>query len=166
MIVIEKFLDEKLFKAIGGSPFWGDPSFYWHNMELDNSIGSSIVREIAARFPMKDVVGFEYWPSILTPDTNKDGYALEVHVDKDEILYERTGEIVYPLWGAILYWCEDVEGGELRYWLSKDEFQDVPPVSNQLIVLDPTAPHGVLEVSAGVRRALTINFWDHVPNLS
>jgi len=168
MIVIENFLDQELFSAIGASPFWKDSSFYWHLIDqLDNTIGSSVVREIARRFPMKGVMGFEYWPSILTPDVPVvDGFHLEVHVDKDELLYQRTGEIIYPLWGAILYWCEDVEGGELRYWLSKDEFQDIPPASNQLIVLDPTAPHGVLEVSAGVRRALTINFWDHIPTLS
>ncbi|MFZ9079262.1 MAG: 2OG-Fe(II) oxygenase [Alphaproteobacteria bacterium] len=172
MLVIENFLDKELFSAIGASPFWRDPSFYWHSIdELDNTIGSSVVRELASRFPMKDVVGFEYWPGVLTPDTpveTTDGvkYHLDIHVDKDELLYSRTGEMVYPLWGAVLYWCEDVEGGELRYWLSKDEFQDIPPASNQLIVFDPTAPHGVLEVSAGVRRALSINFWGHIPTLS
>jgi hypothetical protein len=180
LIVIDNFLkDGRAFKALSSSPFWGDPSFYWHLMsDLDNGIGSYVVSciletELARRFPFENVLGFEYWPGVFSPaDTHieqgsdGDSYHLPIHVDKDENLYRATGEIIYPLFGAILYFLDSpIVGGELKYWTSKDDFVLVEPANNMLIMLDPTMPHGVREVKMGTRRSLTINFWDHVPEL-
>jgi len=101
-------------------------------------------------------------------DVGIDGdlYHLDVHVDKDENLARATGEFVYPLFGAILYFLEgDIEGGLLKYWVDEHTFKYVEAKNNRLIVFDPSQPHGVTEVTKGLRKALSINFWDHQPHL-
>ena len=180
MIIVDDFLkDEKALLAISSSPFWRDPAYYWHLMsDLDNGIGSYITSriletELADKFPFEKALGFEYWPGVFSPDDDvvdvgEDGdlYHLDIHVDKDENLARATGEHVYPLFGAILYFLDSpIVGGELKYWTSKDEFVTIEPKHNRLLMLDPTVPHGVREVKLGIRRALTINWWDHQPHL-
>ena len=167
--VLDNFLAPKLYNAISSSPFWLDPSFYWHDMNLDQSVGSHIVAALqkVQGTPFDAIIGFEYWGSTFSTDdehvcTGEDGasYHLDIHVDKDEILHRETDEFVYPQWGAIVYWCDEVEGGEFRYWKDSHTFVDIKATSNRCVILDPSKPHGVLEVTSGIRRAITINFWD------
>ena len=182
MIILDNFLqDEKAFESIAYSPFWADPGYYWHLMSgLDNGIGSYVVsrmveeQSIMNAYPFEKALGFEYWPGVFSHDDegavdvgiDGDLYHLDVHVDKDENLARATGEFVYPLFGAILYFLEeDIEGGLLKYWVDEHTFKYVEAKNNRLIVFDPSQPHGVTEVTKGLRKALSINFWDHKPHL-
>lgn len=175
MIIFDNFITQKKhFESISKSPFWEDQSYYWHSMDnLDKGIGSWVVQKIlqtSARnfFPFEKACGFEYWPGVISHedellDVGIDGenYHLNIHVDKDEILYEETGEFSFPLFGAILYFLEeDIEGGLLRYWVNEHTYQDIECKNNRLIVFDPSCPHGVTQVTKGVRKALSINFWE------
>ena len=70
-----------------------------------------------------------------------------------------TKELAYPMFGAILYFGnEDVEGGLLRIW-EKEEPEEIEPIHNRLVVFDSAKPHGVTEVTKGIRKSIAINFW-------
>jgi len=181
LIIVDHFLqDERAFKAISSSPFWRDPAYYWHSMsDLDNGIGSYIVKQILEKqrireeFPFERAVGFEYWPTVLSEDDDiidigEDGdlYSLDIHVDKDENLARATDEYVYPLFGAILYFLDlPIEGGNLKIWKDKNTYQIVEPADNRLVVFDSSKPHGVLAVKKGLRKSIAINFWENQPHL-
>jgi len=181
LIIVDDFLqDERAFKAISSSPFWRDPAYYWHFMSgLDNGIGSYLVSRILQLpnmmelFPFSKALGFEYWPTVLSADDDiidigEDGdlYSLDIHVDKDENLARATGEYVYPLFGALVYFLdEEVEGGNLKYWKDEHTYKEVEPKNNRLIVFDSSKPHGVLAVKKGLRKSIAINFWENQPHL-
>ena len=174
--IIDNFLtDEKVVHSINYSKFWEDKSFYFRKADFTGfekvnskeSIGSYIVErmleepEIVETYPCYSAYGYEYWPTVLLPgmDTHKqeDGavYSLDIHSDYDVVKYNETGELSYPLFGAILYFGnEDVEGG-----LLKVENKEIEPIHNRLVVFDSAQPHGVTEVTQGIRKSIAINFW-------
>jgi hypothetical protein len=181
IIVIDDFLqDTKALRSISKSPFWRDPAYYWHLMTgLDNGIGSYIVSRIVEQqdllnaWPFEKALGFEYWPTVLNDDDDilevgEDGdiYSLDLHVDKDENLARATGEYVYPLFGALLYFLDsEIKGGLLKIWIDDHTYKMIEPKDNRLIVFDSSKPHGVTAVQKGLRRSIAINFWDHQPHL-
>jgi hypothetical protein len=146
---------------------------------LDNGIGSYLVSRILEVpnvmdiFPFKKALGFEYWPTVLSGDDDhvdvgEDGdlYSLDIHVDKDENLAEATGEFVYPLFGALIYFLdEEVQGGNLKYWKDAHTYKEIEPQNNRLIVFDSSKPHGVRAVTKGLRKSIAINFWENQPHL-
>jgi len=175
VIVIDNFLtDDKALQAINYSKFWEDKSFYFRKADFNGfekvdskgSIGSYIVErmleesEIVENYPCYSAYGYEYWPTVLMPgmDTQEeDGqvYSLDIHSDYDVVKYNETGELSYPLFGAILYFGnEDVVGGFLQV-----ENKEIKPINNRLVVFDSAKPHGVTEVTKGIRKSIAINFW-------
>ena len=181
MIVIDNFLtDPKAVQAINYSKFWEDQSYYWNefkwkqpNTEADaNSIGAYIVERMMQdealldAYPFYSVVGFEYWPTVLLPgmdlESEEDGtYSLNIHTDFDLARYKTTGEVKHPSFGCVMYFGnEDVEGGELRVWeYDSDIYESIEPKNNRLVVFDSHKPHGVTEVTKGIRKSIAINFW-------
>lgn len=186
MLVIDNFIsDQEALHSINISPFWEDNSYYWKAMDMKwrqrwealeekkGSIGEYLVNlildhpEVVDKFPVYSPVGFEYWPTILMAgmdlQTEEDGiYSLNIHTDFDLAKYKTTGEVKYPLFGAIVYFGnEEVEGGELRVWETNDitNFATVKPINNRLVVFDSHKPHGVFEVTKGIRKSIAINFW-------
>jgi len=176
LIVIDNFLtDPKAVNAINYSKFWEDQSYYWTELtevQDSNSIGAYIVErmmqdeELLEAYPFYSIKGFEYWPTVLLPgmdlEPEEDGtYSLNIHTDFDLLLYKTKGELRHPSFGCIMYFGnEDVEGGELRVW-EKDEYtyESVSPNHNRLVVFDSHKPHGVTEVTKGIRKSIAINFW-------
>lgn len=182
MIVIDNFLtDENAVRSIQNSPFWQDPSFYWRKMDFDgwkdinqkdSSIGSYIVErmlqesKLLEEFPFYSALGYEYWPTVLGPESERDEgedgdyYSLAIHADYDVVKAVETGEMAFPMFGAIMYFGnEDVEGGLLKIWRNENEYAVIEPKHNRLVVFESHNPHGVTAVTAGVRKSIAINFW-------
>lgn len=183
MIVIDNFLTEpSAVVAIDKSPFWEDKSFYWRKLDYKGweeygedkatTIGSYIVdrmlqeESIVNEFPMFSAIGYEYWPTVLLPgmdvdeDENGDRYSLAIHADYDVVKAVETGELSFPMFGAILYFDNhNVEGGLLRVWENENTYREVEPVHNRLVVFESHKPHGVTEVTRGIRKSIAINFW-------
>ena len=117
--------------------------------------------ELFDEYPFYSAYGYEYWPTVLMPgmdtDTDEDGevYSLAMHCDYDVVKYNETGELSYPMFGAILYFGNhDVEGG-----LLKVEDKSIEPIHNRLVVFNSAKPHGVTKVTKGIRKSIAINFW-------
>lgn len=183
MKIIDNFIsDPKVLASINTSPFWEDDAYYWNEFKWNQSyqsmqdskptIGSYIVAKmmeeswLTEEYPFYSASGYEYWPTVLvkgmSTEEELDGtYSLNIHTDFDVVAYKTTGELKYPLFGAIMYFGnEDVKGGELRVWENNDdEYQTVLPKNNRLVVFNSHRPHGVTEVTEGVRKSIAINFW-------
>ena len=180
MKVIHNFLtDEQAVSKINFSKFWEDKSYYFRKLDFkgfedygtNNTIGSYIVERMLQdsslldEFPFYSACGYEYWPTVLLPgmetSTGEDGdsYSLDVHSDYDVARYMKTGEVKFPMFGAIIYFGnQDVEGGCLRVWEGL-EYKEVSPTHNTLVVFDSSKLHGVTEVTKGIRKSIAINFW-------
>lgn len=180
MIVIDNFLtDEKAVHNINYSKFWEDKSYYFrkadfkgfNTFEEKSTVGAYIVNrmlqesELIEAFPFFSAYGYEYWPTVLMPgmepeiEFDHESYSLAIHSDYDVAKYMKTGELCYPMFGAILYFGnEGVEGGKLRVWESVD-YEEVDPIHNRLVVFDSSKMHGVTEVTKGIRKSIAINFW-------
>ena len=182
MLIIDNFLtDPQAVASIDNSPFWEDKSFYWRKFDYKgwetyskskSSVGSYIVDrllqedQLVSTFPFYSAAGYEYWPTVLMPgmdlDTSESGtkYSLAVHSDYDVVKAMETGEMSFPLFGAILYFGNSqVEGGLLRVWENETTYREVEPIHNRLVVFYSHMPHGVTEVTKGIRKSIAINFW-------
>lgn len=181
--IIENFLtDSKVVHNINYSKFWEDKSYYFrktnykgfNTYEKKDTVGSYIVARmleepgLVGQYPFYTAYGYEYWPTVLLPgmetetDDSGEVYSLAPHSDYDVVKYMETGVLSYPMFGAILYFGnEDVEGGKLRIWNSVDmnEYKEIEPTHNSLVVFDSAKVHGVTEVTKGIRKSIAINFW-------
>jgi hypothetical protein len=178
MLIFDNFItDTKVLKGITNSPFWERKSFYWNDAlfnkdkERTNGIGEFLVEQMLAHpiiskeYPFDRAAGFEYWPTVTTKNSISEDcdYSLDVHTDFDILRYETTGEVVHPLFGAIIYFGnQDVEGGTLRSWEEDDDeiCKLVEPVNNRIVVFQSDKPHGVTSVTSGIRKSIAINFWE------
>jgi hypothetical protein len=96
----------------------------------------------------------EYWSNIMCP-----GDQLRVHFDKDEVLYQATGEVVTPLFSTVYYLDADgVVGGELEL-----QGRTISPRSNRAVVFSGHLQHRVRPILDGVRRSFVFNGWAHRP---
>jgi len=103
--------------------------------------------------------GFEFWGNTLHSFKSKD---LGIHKDKDESLFERTGEIITPDFGAVYYPSPmDYDGGYLEIYNedSFDKVERLAPVQDRLVMFDPSYYHRVTPIYNGVRRAFVVNLW-------
>jgi len=183
--IIDNFIaDPKVLRAIDLSPFWEDQSYYWKgfawrqrykdltNDAWEKSIGGCIVNlmmqdsQLLEEYPFYSAAGFEYWPTVLMAGMDlqdeEDGtYSLNIHTDFDIVAYKKTGKLTHPLFGAVMYFGnEDVEGGLLKVWEENDDtYHTIEPKNNRLVVFNSHRPHGVTEVTKGIRKSIAINFW-------
>lgn len=106
---------------------------------------------------VSNVIGAEEWshnPSL--------GSLPEGHYDKDEDLYERTGELLYPVCSCIWYLnVKNLVGGNLIV-----EGKEIVPKTNKLVLLKPRTWHDISEYKRGTRVGLYVNFWDKALNIA
>jgi hypothetical protein len=95
------------------------------------------------------MIGSEYWANYST--------RLDWHVDKDEKLYQMSGNTECPLCSIVYYADIDMVGGNFV-----TETMSVQPVTNRMIVFSPGLVHGV-ESFTGKRLAVAINPWANKP---
>ncbi len=99
-------------------------------------------------------------------------FSLISHFDKDEKLWNETGQVVTPKLGTIFYPdpCNDeIEGGYLKIWKTHDlnfdaGYELIEPKFNRLVIFDAGQLHAVTPVTKGIRKAIAINLWDEAPS--
>jgi len=147
---IAKVFTEKSFK-----PF----TVRWHTLPSKSFYQNKILQEIKNDFTdLSSAVGIEEWHQ------DADWFLPEEHIDKDETLYETTGEVKLPLCSAILYLrVENLVGANLK--LVRDNVE-VTPKPGTLVLLSPGLLHSITDYESGKRISLNMNIWDSPPIIS
>jgi hypothetical protein len=178
ILAIDNFIkDQRLLKDIASDPtFFKDPGVYywwngWWNSE-PRTVKQRLIDYIwADNCPINtkySLSGFEYWTGIQTanPDMGFNNN-LSGHYDKDEELFEQTGQIVRPIIGTVYYpEQEEFEGGMLEiYTKGVDKAPEmIYAKPNRLIIFDAGKHiHTVTPVTSGTRKAIAINLWQSEP---
>ena len=100
-------------------------------------------------FDFSKIVGYEFWGQ----NNTKPG---TWHYDKDEKLYSKKKELVFPVCSTIFYLeVSDLVGG--RLFVENDV---ITPRTNRLVLFPPGKYH-TIEDFTGKRVSLLVNPWDH-----
>ena len=168
MIIIDNFIEDKnlLDRIDKDETFFGpNGNFMWWDgwwSSPANTIKKELIEHIwRYNDPTRgyQIEGFEYWTGVYGPSKpNKD---LGTHLDKDELLYKETGELVSPIIGTVYYPKNvDFEAGYLEIE-SGGEVARIKATYNRLIIFPAgDHPHRVTQVTSGTRYAIAINLWD------
>jgi hypothetical protein len=168
MIIIDNFIEDKnlLDRIDKDETFFGpNGNFMWWDgwwSSPANTIKKELIEHIwRYNDPTRgyQIEGFEYWTGVYGPSKpNKD---LGTHLDKDELLYKETGELVRPVIGTVYYPKNvEFEGGYLEIE-SGGEVERIKATYNRLIIFPAGHhPHRVTHVTSGTRYAIAINLWD------
>ena len=79
------------------------------------------------------------------------------HYDKDEEVYDKSGELIFPLASCIIYIdIEELHGSSLVLCDCKTE---ILPRSNMIVKLNPGVLHKVTPYISGKRLSLNWNLW-------
>lgn len=155
----------------GSQTHWYDkenpPSTIWEYVAIQMWHNQPFLKD-------EDFAGFEIWCNILTAEG-----PLTWHVDKDQVLYERSGgsRLSLPLYGSVWYgYPHDFEGGflELTNWDTGTWNEDMgePHLSsierieaeyNRLVVFNASKFHRVSPIHNGARVTLAVNVWKERP---
>lgn len=176
--VFDNFLDEELLNEIKNDPtFFQDPGryYYWKGGWWENETNTLKKRLIEAIWgascPLSGsfyIDGFEYWTGIQTanPEIGHED-VLPFHYDKDEAIFQQTGEIVTPLIGTVFYpGIEEFEGGDLAiYTDGPDSTPEIIKAKPNRLIIFPAGDyiHEVKLVTKGTRHAIAINLWEEQP---
>ena len=176
--VFDNFLDEELLNEIKNDPtFFADPGhyYYWKGGWWNNPVNTTKKKLIEAIWgetcPISmsfQVDGFEYWTGIQSanPEVGHEDI-LPFHYDKDEAIFQQTGEIVTPLIGTVFYpGIEEFEGGDLAVYTDGPEStpEIIKAKPNRLIIFGAgDFIHEVKLVTKGTRHAIAINLWQEEP---
>ena len=180
IVVIDNFIkDPALLNEIAQnySDIFKDPGNYkywtgWWNSPANNTTKKIIEYVWGENCPVNasyNIDGFEYWTGIQTEQSLDDGWndELPVHFDKDESIFEKTGETVTPIIGSVYYPAgQDFDGGDLAiYSDGRDSTPEVIKAKpNRFIIFDAGKDlHMVQQVTRGIRKAIAINLWENEP---
>ena len=161
--VLEAVLKDGAWETLPTGTRWY--SGWWQ--QQDKNVWETVVHKIWCAFPnITKARGFEYWGNKLGDGVSSD---LGVHKDKDEEVFEATGEIISPTVGAVYYPYPSVfDGGYLEIYNDDDidQMERIAPVFNRLVVFNPSNYHRVSRVYNGYRKAFVVNVWmDHTPTV-
>lgn len=156
LVVLDDVLDEPHRQAVVSYFARGDEErkMRWEpggteKLDGDNSPMALLLKRAAKFFDLSHMVGSEYWAHYGTrPDW---------HVDKDEKLYETSGNTAHPLCSLVYYADVDVVGGDFM-----TETARVKPITNRMLVFAPGLLHGV-EPFTGTRLSVAVNPWVNKP---
>jgi len=156
LVVLDNVLDEPHRQAVVDYFACGDEErkMRWESgsvekLDGDNSPMALLLKRAAKFFDLSRMVGSEYWAHYGTrPDW---------HVDKDEKLYETSGNTAHPLCSIVYYADVDVVGGDFM-----TETARVKPITNRMLVFAPGLLHGV-EPFTGTRLSVAVNPWANKP---
>ncbi len=171
MIVIDNYLqDKKILEEIQKDETWINfPTYNWWDgwwKCKPRNVMEVLIEIIWKRLSIENkIAGFEYWSNAQTSNQ-----ALDWHFDKDEKLNLKEKKVISPSLGHIFYTkIENLEGGFLEIATNHkiDEIskcERIKPVTNRLIVFNPSIPHRVTKIYNGNRRAFLANAWAKKPN--
>ncbi len=145
------------------------PSSIWEYLAIQMWKDQPILQE-------EEFAGFEIWCNILTPEG-----PLTWHVDKDQILYEKSSgkELSLPLYGSVWYgYPHEFTGGYLELvnydtdtWPNSmenpdpDDMERIAAEYNRLIVFNASKFHRVSPIHSGARVTLAVNVWKERPGM-
>jgi hypothetical protein len=156
LIVLDDVLDEEHRLAVVGFFSQSDEArkMKWEPGGVDKLHGNNspmalLLKRAADYFDLSLMAGSEYWAHYGTrPDW---------HIDKDEKLYQMSGNTECPICSIVYYADIDVVGGNFV-----TETVSVKPVTNRMVVFSPGLLHGV-EKYTGTRLSVAVNPWTHKP---
>lgn len=184
MIIVDDFIKDELFlqeldndttffDQNGKYMWWGGP---WTSPAT--TLKQRLIEEIWIKnspwdFPRYTPItlsGFEYWTGKYSSSDIEDGRNdnLNLHNDKDEPHWHKTGEVITPIMGSVYYpKSMDIDGGYLEIFSrGRDmESERIEAKHNRLIIF-PAGEylHRVSTVTRGTRYAIAINLWDLPPS--
>jgi len=187
MIIIDNFIrDQRLLTKIAlDAKFWNEGYHWWGgwwNEEISSVRHELITYIWRDNCPLNesfDIQGFEHWVGTYQPGDGKVtenfgfNHHLKHHFDKDEDVWQATGEIIRPKIGTVFYpdpQIDNSEGGYLQLWetygadASGLPYELIKPKYNRLVIFDAGKLHAVQEVTSGVRNAIAINLWSQAPS--
>ncbi len=156
IVIIDDVLPED--KRIGVKDYFSSSpkvrTNHWHsgtfnNFLTDNSPLSDLVKYAARFIDIRNMVGCEYWGHY----QSKPNW----HIDIDEKLQIKTGEISLPLCVIVYYpIIENLVSGNFV-----TETEIIVPKTNRMLIMSPSIRHMVEDYS-GVRMSVAVNIWDYV----
>jgi hypothetical protein len=173
--IVDSFLkDEELLHSLTETALWREcmqkGTKWWDGKSQPQNLWEILVGKIWFPRPESDnTAGFEYWCNILEKDT-----PLAWHVDKDEEVWEKRGELRYPSMGAVFYgYPHTFEGGYLE--MINADVHDLLPYErtgdqgdiariraeyNRMVILNVSKWHQVSGIlDHGERYTFAANVW-------
>jgi len=149
--IVDNFLTFNEMRTIAEPPF--NPFAKGWYTEPKKLYQKRILEEASNYIGFSSIVGLEEWHH------NPHWSSLpDEHYDKDEALYEETGELQFPLCSCIYYYrIRDLVGGDLVL----DNTITITPTENTLVLLEPGLLHNITPYVSGVRLSVNINPWDY-----
>ena len=143
-LVLDDVFDSETTKAL--AEFDYGPDERWYDLGV-SPVHENILEICKEHFDLENIAGYEMWRNKTSP-----GW----HVDKDEKLFRKQKQLVFPQCSAVYYArIENMNGGEFY-----TEDARCFPRTNRLILFSPGLYHGV-SASTGTRVAISINPWKH-----
>jgi len=156
LVVLDDVLDEAHRLAVVGFFSQSDEAraMKWERGGVDNLRGNKspmalLLIRAAQFFDLSLMVGSEYWAHY--------GSRPDWHIDKDEKLYQMSGNTEHPICSVVYYADIDAVGGNFL-----TETVTVKPVTNRMVVFSPGLLHGVEEYT-GTRLSVAVNPWSRKP---
>jgi hypothetical protein len=179
IVVIDDFVkDEDLLKEIASDKEFfnaaGENYFFWEGWwsSPPDTIKKRLIKYVwGDNCPINmtfNVAGFEYWTGIQSAeDDNPFLDNLGLHYDKDEILFQETGNLQTPIIGSVYYPDQNEFTGGMLEIFTKGHDKDperIYAAPNRLIIFDAgSVAHSVSKVTSGTRKAIAINLWGEEP---
>lgn len=164
MIVFDNYIHEELLrvKLLHEANMLHEAGTFWkpRDKEPSNLTEQFCEAVFSQFFPKNQSEGFEYWVNVLHPDSSPD---LNWHLDKDEHIFETTGESVCPEHGMVFYLHAQRPPGGMLEIQTGDHLERIMPNPNRLIIFNPNRPHRVTECG-DLRVTLAANLWDKKPS--
>lgn len=156
LIVVDNVLDAESLAVV--QAFFSVPSsqqMRWVDGGLETLLAfksplADILVQAARVFDLRNMSGVEQWAHF--------GTKPNWHIDKDEVLAKRTGEIATPICSIVFYAdVQDLTGGRFM-----TDSVAVTPQTNRLVAFAPGLSHGV-EDYTGTRMSVAVNPWTTKP---
>jgi hypothetical protein len=153
LIVIDDVLDggnlaiiQKFFSASlqARQMQWADGNLDW--FLKSGGPFSKILNRVSGVFDISSMVGIEHWAHY--------GTKPNWHIDKDETLLNRTGQLATPICSIVFY--AEIDCLTNGKFMTEDV--TVTPKPNRLLAFSPGVRHGV-EDYTGTRMSVAINPW-------
>jgi hypothetical protein len=116
----------------------------------NSSLAKSLLEVASQYYDLTNYVGYEMW-------CHARNFKISAyHIDKDEVAYEKYGELRTPLCSIIYYLdVKNLEGGRLMF---PSKAVPITPKTNRLVIFDKKVAHKV-EQWTGSRVSIMINPW-------
>jgi hypothetical protein len=150
--IIDNALSDDLCSYLLNKFDYHNGDIRWYDKDYDENI-TQVLNIVGRYFDLSDILGYEIWCNDLKQ------HAPSWHYDKDEKLFNETGQFSFPKCSIVYYaMIHNLEGGDFT---SKD--LRFTPITNRLVAFSPGIEHHVYPYT-GMRFAVSINPWSKKPS--